>query len=207
MPDIFQQIPQLLANLESEDIQVDEQLWKTMMQSVYMVTKAVSRKMGTQQKIDDIVQVALISLLKHEDLCQVRNWKRFLYTVVTNASIDIQRLKRERVGQDPSLDAPIGDSDGKNTTFIEITADEHWNLARIHQSRKCLEFFFHIISTMPKERQQPFRLYLLGHTQKQIALLVGLPVTTINNYIHKAKQSVKKVITTHQIKLEDMIEE
>lgn len=158
--------------------------------------EVMARKCGLDEyRREEIAQNCLIRILNKlekspRELVELENWRNYLYKILRNLAVDeLRKLERDKDRFIPFEGRPDDDSGGRP---LENLADPH---ADDRLERETLEKGLSLVrraaEAIEKERdRQVMLLYLDCHTQQRIAELTGLPVTTVNNIIHKEKKRI-----------------
>ncbi len=142
--------------------------------------KALGKKNG--RLLDDAVQdtnyKALCSLRKGS---QVRAPRAWLATLARNASLNVLRADNKHR---PSAHTFEG-TDGRD--IDEEASDHGWFSDCIRESAEIEELFFELDHRMTPRQIEVFALALDGHSQKDIAKLLGVSPPLINNEIQRIR--------------------
>ena len=129
--------------------------------------------------------ISIMSVLRNTPsrLQAIGKWSSWLYRVVDNKVNDHLRWIRNR--QTISLDKSFNDSEENTATLLDFLPSNVSGPEDKAGQRQMIKAAIKLISGLSKERQDVFRLYIQGMTQKKIAEHTGLPQTTVNNYIYR----------------------
>lgn len=138
--------------------------------------QAAQKIVGTRDLAEDVVQEAYLKLMATvEDPPSVRQPAAYCMQVVRHLAIDRQR----RLSFESQVFA--AEEDGLDVQAPTGTPE------RIAISRQNLRLVERALAVLPLRTRQAFELYrVAGHTQKEIAELLGVSVTLVNFMIRDA---------------------
>ncbi len=182
-------LPVLMDRALSGDSHAEEELWQQMIKVVHKYSEIICQKKHVgESEVEDIVQNSMISIMSvlrntPSRLQAIGKWSSWLYRVVDNKVNDHLRWIRNR--QTISLDKSFNDSEENTATLLDFLPSNVSGPEDKAGQRQMIKAAIKLISGLSKERQDVFRLYIQGMTQKEIAEHTGLPQTTVNNYIYR----------------------
>jgi len=157
----------------------------------------VSHWIGDENETEDIVQEALMKAT--EQIKRLRNpasFERWLLSIAKNCCkmwLRYKRLTREKGFV--SFQSYFGDALPDEFPINDYLW-EQW------EKRQNIESWLGIL---PSHWATAMRLrYLHGYTEREIAQQLGVPTTTVVNYIHRAKQKLKEAIGMPKQKLHEV---
>ena len=150
----------------------------------------LSRKMRSPQDAEDIAQNAFIRIQRIASTGKLDNLKAYLYQTASNLAID--QLRREKlhnnyVNQETNKHLAYGD-------LSPIVAD-HCTPDRKLAAQRQLKEIHKALDTLPIKCRQAFLLHRnKGLSYSQIALEMGVSVSSVEKYILQSLKTCRKVM-------------
>lgn len=144
------------------------------------------RRFKDETLAEDAVQMTFLRThLNCERFQEGRRVRPWLYTIATNAGIDILRRRRHRASL--SLHAPMGHPDGDATTMLDTLPDDEplpsECLMNHERNAGCRE----AVMQLPEKLQLVIELfYFRGLKYREVAEILSVPVGTVKSRIHDA---------------------
>lgn len=144
----------------------------------------VARLLDDPRDIDEAVQDTFVQAWRHRSAFRsdsaVFTW---LYRIATNTAL--MRLRRRRIDTRPVDDLPRRDDQALAVDPLEGHAER---IDRIDEVRSALAELpeHHRIVVMLRDVE--------GHTNAEVAELLGLPVTTIKAHLHRGRRHLRRLL-------------
>jgi len=153
-----------------------DQVWEIWQESKDRLYAYVLSQFKKKELAEDVAQEVLLKL--HKSCCsgkEINNLNSWLYQIAHNTSLDI--LKKET----------------KNKEIIQIEENQN-NSISLEELSSFLE---PLISFLPEKYATPLKMSdLEGIPQKEIAHKLGLGLSATKSRIQRAREQLKKVIST-----------
>lgn len=188
-------LPGLLGKVIQGEKFAEERFWEQMRLTVHMYSVTNCRKLSIKpENADDIGHESLIKVInKFDTLIEIENLGAWLSRITYNEAINFIRKQKNR-NLEVSLDQPFNGSDDETNTLLNYIVMEDRDVYNKVEARNILSLAQEIILTVSKEKQDVYRLYIQGYTQKEIAEETSLPRTTVNNHIKRTKDIINERI-------------
>lgn len=144
---------------------------------------AAMKIIGTPEQADDVVQDAYVKVVESAGLLHVRQPLAYLFRMVRNLAIDRYRQlafeSRFQAVQEEGLQVP----EGSGTPEACALHKQH------------LKLVVDALARQPERTRIAFEMHRLGgHTQREIADLLGVSVTLVNFMIRDATASCRAAV-------------
>lgn len=171
--------------------EVFEEIVRRYQKKVYNTTY---RMMGNHEDASDLAQEAFIRIYRNLRSFQGKSsFSTWLFTITTNVCRDELR-KRQRRLQAQSLSEPVQFDDGEVEREI---ADDSMAPEVMSLHREMQDEIQAVIEQLPSEQKEAIILReFQGLSYEEIAEISGVAVGTIKSRISRARQSMKKELST-----------
>jgi RNA polymerase sigma-70 factor (ECF subfamily) len=142
--------------------------------------QAALKILGSREQAEDVVQEVYLKIVEATSTFNVRQPVAYLYQTVRNLSIDHHRRAQ--------LESHIfSEEDG-----AEVSNGTH-TPERIAMARQNLRRIVATLDLLPERTRTAFELYhLSGHTQRDIAAMLGVSTTLVNFMLRDAGQALEE---------------
>ncbi len=150
-----------------------------------LVFYSVKKYTGNRDVSMDIVSTAFAKLFEmpSKEFTHIAELESLLYTIVSNLSIDYRRKIKRSWKQIPY---------DESSAQIEDQSDE-----TIEFGEEVMHLVMEAIEQLPAQRKLVIQHKLLGHTSRQIAQLLQLTISTIDNHKRLAVLSIRQYLRMH----------
>jgi RNA polymerase sigma-70 factor (ECF subfamily) len=144
-----------------------------------LLRRAACRWVGDRDVADDVVQDACMKLMQCREAACIEQPVAYCMRVVHHLCID--HLRRRRMEQNVFAD----EADGADV-HTPAGSPEHVAIGREHLL--CLE---RRLRTLPSRTREAFMLHRVdGHTQQEVAAMLGVSVTLVNFMVRDAMKAL-----------------
>lgn len=148
------------------DRQEYEQVSTELLPTLYKIGYSILRSTSDTQ---DAVQQALMKAWEKRDTAKAGAYRAFLTRILINECRNIQRYRMRVFPAELSY----------------IPADTPHDYREMYAA----------IDQLPEELRLPLILkYLYDHSEKEAAKVLGIPVTTFKNRLHRARKAMRKLL-------------
>lgn len=150
------------------------------------ILRTISFSVSNEHDVKDIAQEALIRIYRNihtfdAKSCKLETW---VYRIVKNLCIDFYRRQKP-------VDV-LGDSD--------ILLSSKQDVEKDFEQNEFSSYLADALKSLPSHYRKAFVLrHLEDRSLTEISDLLGLPVNTIKSHIHRAKQTLKGILTEYAI--------
>jgi RNA polymerase sigma-70 factor (ECF subfamily) len=164
---------------------VNAELMNPDMLSTFLAYRAKLRQaalkiLGSRDQAEDVLQEVYLKIVEATSTFNARQPVAYLYQTVRNLSIDHHRRSQ--------LESNIfAEEEG-----AEIAAGAH-TPERIAIARQSLRQIVATLNQLPERTRKTFELYhLSGHTQRDIAVMLGVSTTLVNFMLRDASEALEQ---------------
>lgn len=167
----------LLTRLSQGDKQAFDQLYEKYSSPLYLNLLKLTK---SEEVAEELLQDIFLKIWNKRDTLDIHTgFGGYLFKISQNLVYDFFRKAK----QDKALRQRITAVATENYTHIEETLLSKENRTLLQRA----------ISTLPPVRQQIFRLCKLeGKTYEEVATLLGISVSTVNDHIVKATRHIRR---------------
>lgn len=168
---------ELLTRLSQGDKQAFDQLYLKYSHPLYLNLLKLTK---SEEVAEELLQDIFLKIWNKRDTLDIHTgFGGYLFKISQNLVYDFFRKAK----QDKALRHRITAAASENYTHIEETLLSRENRTLLQRA----------ISTLPPVRQQIFRLCKLeGKTYEEVASLLGISVSTVNDHIVKATRHIRR---------------
>lgn len=144
----------------------------------------VYRVVSDRSSAEDIVQESFVAAWRGlPTLSTPAAFRGWLYRIATNRSFDLLRARK------PQSELP--DEDGEPTRTLDRGSDDHDDPARVVVQRAQLDALQQALAGLPPQQRAAWTLQKIdGLSYDEIAVALGLPVSTVRGRIARARQTL-----------------
>ncbi|MBT2787095.1 RNA polymerase factor sigma-70 [Halomonas sp. ISL-106] len=159
---------------------VDTQTWSAELEDIFVNQRprlccVAARVLGSADQADDVVQDAYLKISEATTLFEVKQPISYVSRVVRNLAID--RCRRSAF--ESALFAK--EEEGDNASYASHSPEV------ISIDRQALAQVVEALDELPERTRRAFELYRSGsHTQREVALQLGVSTTSVNFMIRDA---------------------
>lgn len=170
--------------LSEPDDRVRE-LWRTHRRWVAAILLAHKPR---EADLEDLLQEVAMRLVRHGDevegLASPKNWLRTVAVNVARTQGRKQKVRRKVWAREAPAMESLADGGG----------DLVMHKAEIEEGERALE----LVRTLPEQYREPLMLRAVrGMSYRQIADVMGVPVTTIETRIVRARKMLRELMESH----------
>ena len=146
----------------------------------------LSRFCGDGALAEDVFQETFLQVYRSAGMFDAdRPFRPWLFTVAANKARDAMR-KRGRRSEAP-LDAPVGNGQGRPTTFADLLASEMPSPDEISVNQETRRDVQALVQELPEHLREVLALsYFKELPHKEIAEILDVPVGTVKSRLHAA---------------------
>jgi RNA polymerase sigma-70 factor (ECF subfamily) len=151
---------------------------------------------------EDLLQETFLRVVKSADSYERQaKFTTWLYTIARNLCVDASRRSRHR--QADSLDAPVGNDDGR--ARLELVADSGACIDRQIIGSELKVRMQAAIEALPEEQREIFLLREVSDLQfNEIAVVIGCPENTVKSRMRYALEKLREALAEYRDMAEAM---
>jgi RNA polymerase sigma-70 factor (ECF subfamily) len=179
----------------------DKDAWVVFIQRYSsLLYKAISSRLAqysyfpTQQEREDIFCTFMLSLIEKNKLAAIHNKKNINYWLIVSAgNAALEYVRKERSGVNTvSLSAPIDPRGEIDVTYGHLLSQGADTYDVMYEKELSDSIRDVIRGLSSKERIALELNVLFGHTHKEIADLLNMPINTVSTIIKRSKDKVRE---------------
>ena len=135
--------------------------------------------------IDDTAQEVYLRVYKYilkSSLSSIANFNGWIYTIAKNESIRMNRKHKREIEKNKKIEIELSQKEKINNQNLEPNSD--------------VEIIYTYMIKLPVKYKEIFDLYSKGYPEKEISILLAIPLGTVKSRIHRAKDKITRLIQT-----------
>lgn len=156
------------------------------------------RFMGSRAPAEDVFQDTFLQIHQSLDTFDVeKRLKPWLFTIAANKARDALRRNKRR--QTVALSAPVSNSDGDTTSFVDLMAGDLPGPEDVAQHAELRQQVRLMVDQLPDHLREILVLaYFQQLAYKEIAEHLSIPLGTVKSRLHSAVASFAQLWQQHQ---------